>query len=111
METLRTITLSDALTLSDFSGPLGRYFAGLADYFIKEPAAISVEVELSRVPGYHKTWDAAITNKLLLRDLEAADARREQEAERRAEAGYEVELDRWASDQAYREEYASFGSI
>lgn len=111
METLRTVTLSDALTLSEMSGPLGRYFAGLVDYFIGEPAALSVNIELNRVPGYHKTWEAAVTNKLILRDMEVADALREQEAERRAEAGYEAANDRWASDQAYREEYASFGFI
>lgn len=106
-----TVDFSDAATLSELSGPIGRYFSGLMDYFIAEPAACSVNVITANIPGYHRTWDAAITNRLILRDMEAAEQAASQKAEQEAERGYERSYDEWASDQAYREEYASFGRL
>jgi hypothetical protein len=106
-----TVNFSDAITLSELPGPIGRYFGRISDYLIKEKAAISVEICLAEVPGYHKTWDAAITNKLLLRDMEAAEQAASQKAEQEAERGYERSYDDWASDQAYRDEYASVGYL
>ena len=65
-----------------FTGPLGKYFSDLMGYFLSEPAALSVNVDLSELAGFNSSWVTAV---------EAAKVRYAAELEAMAEESYEME--------------------
>lgn len=128
-----TVNRSQTDTLANFPGPIGRYFTKIREYFRSESGVISVEINLMQATGYSRSWDGVI-NLVLEAEAERLEAEARKLPSKTCSeclgtgrrAGYHEITDAliWEdcpcnpqsdnsqlSDDAYEEEYASFGYL